>query len=142
MDFSFRQISTNLCISFGTAHNHFQETGGVQARTSHNVGRAVSSDKELIVVDLLLHDPSLYLSEVCQKLREIAGIEASPATTCQIIHRNGFTLKKIKQQQSLEARRRFAAKVRFYNVQQFLWLDETGSDRRDKMREFGYKSQG
>ena len=148
MEFTFRQISINLCISVGTAHNHFkrfQETGYVQARTGHNGSRAVSSHEELIVVGLLLDDPSLYLSEVCQKLREITGIEASPATVCRVIHRNGFTRKKIKQvaiQQSVEARGRFAAEVQFYNVRQFVWVDETGSDRRDQMRKFGYSLKG
>ena len=56
-------------------------------------------------MEVLLDDPSMYLSEVCQKIAALTGIEVSPATICRIICRNGFTRKKLRivaLQQSVE----------------------------------------
>ena len=90
---------------------------------------------------LLFDDPSVYLSEICLKMMTLAGIDVSPATICHVIHRNGFTRKKIQQvalQRSVEHSGKFFAEIQFYNPNQFVWVDETGSDRRDQMRKFGY----
>ena len=53
-----------------------------------------------------------------------------------------MTMQHHAKQRSLEQRGRFLAEIQFYNVQQFVWLDETGSDRRDHMRKFGYSLVG
>lgn len=149
MDLSFREIASNLCLSLGTVYNHFKrfkETGDVSATASNRVStRVLSEHEELIIVGLLFDNPAIYLSEVCQKIVTLAGIEVSPATVCRVIHRNGFTRKKIQLvalQRSVEHRGRFFAEIQFYQVNQFVWLDETGSDRRDQMRKFGYSSKG
>lgn len=149
MELSYREISKNLCLSLGTVHNHFklfEHTGEVAAKTSNREAtRTLSEYDELTVVGLLLDDPSMYLSEVCQKIAALTGIVVSPATICRVIHRNGFTRKKIRRvalQQSVEYRGRFFAEVQFYDVHQFVWVDETGSDRRDHMRRFGYSLRG
>ena len=149
MELSFRKISINLCLSLGTVHNHFkrfQQTGEVAPTVSNREStRALSEHDELVIVGLLLDDPSMYLNEVCQKIVTLTGIEVSPATVCRVIHRNGFTHKKIQQvalQRSVEHRGRFFAEVQFYGVHQFVWVDETGSDRRDQIRKFRYALKG
>ena len=61
----------------------------------------------------------------------LTGIEVSPATICWIIHRNGFTHKKLHNvalQNSVECRGKFFAEVLFYDVDQFVWVHETGND--------------
>ena len=99
MELAFREIATNLCPSLGTVYNHFkrfQMTGEVAPTVSNRDStRKLSQHDELIIVGLLLDDPSLYMSEVCQKISMLAGIDVSPATICRVIHRNGFTRKKI-----------------------------------------------
>ena len=42
----------------------------------------------------------------------------------------------------MEHRGSFFAEVQFYDVYQFVWVDETGSDMRDHMRRFGYSLRG
>ena len=147
MEHTFREIANNLCLSLGTVHNHFKrfQTTGEVAPTvcNRDSTRMLSPHDELIIVGLLLDDPSMYLSEVCQKISTLAGLEVSPATICRVIHRNGFTRKKLQQtalQRSVEYRGQFFAEVQFYDVKQFVWMDETGSD--DRNRRFGYSLRG
>lgn len=151
MECTFRQISRNLSISIGTAYNHFQlfkDTGDVHAlscRTRRSTSRVVTNHEELIIVGLLLDDPSLYLREVNQKLKQSTGIDVSSSTICRIIHKNGFSRKKMKQialQRTVECRGKFIADAMFYNVNNFVWVDEMGTDRRDQARKFGYSLKG
>ena len=58
----------------------------------------------------------MYLSEVCQKIVALTGIEVSPATICRVIRRNRFTRKKLRRvamQQSVEQREGFLQKFCF-----------------------------
>jgi hypothetical protein len=109
--------------------------------------RKLSQHDELIIVGLLLQldDPSLCMSEICQKISMFARLEVSPATICRVIHRNGFTRKKLQQialQRSVEYRGQFFAEAQFYDIKQFVWVDETGSDDRNRRRKFGYSLRG
>ena len=64
---------------------------------------------------------------------------------CRVIHRNGLSRKKLHHmalQLSGEHRGRFLAEALFYNASQFVWVDETGSDCRNRMRTFGYSLRG
>ena len=149
MELPFREIAKNLSLSLGTVHSHymrFEQTGEVAPTRANRKGtRSLSEHEELFIVGLLLDDPSVYLSEVCQKIETLTGINVSSATVCRVIHRNGFTRKKIQQvalQRSVEHRGRFFAEVQFHRVSQFVWVDETGSDRKDQIRKFGYALKG
>ena len=150
MDFSFRSIAKHLCISVGTVSNHlkrFEETGDVlpSKPMASSYNRALDDHQQLFVVGLLLDNPALYLSEVCQKVKQAMGIDVSPSTVCRIIRAHGLTRKKIRQvalQRSVEQRGRFIAEVGFFSVDQFVWVDETGCDRRDQIRKFGYSLRG
>jgi len=53
-----------------------------------------NGQQELWIMGLLLHNPSLYLGEICQKIAHVFEIQVSPATVCHIIHRHGFTRKR------------------------------------------------
>ena len=149
MQLSFRAIATNLSISVGTVYNIcklFEATGEVDSTTpSREETRSLNGHEELIVIGLLFDNPSLYLSEICQKVIDIIGIEVSVSTACRIIHRHGLTRKKVQQvalQRSVEFRGKFLAEVQLYNKEQLVWIDETGCDRRDQVRKFGYALKG
>ena len=151
MELSFRKIADNRCLSLGTVHKHFkrfQLTGKVAPAkvSSRESTRALSERDELTVVGLLLEDPSMYLNDVCQKMMMLTGIEVSPATIiCRIIHRNGCTRKKLHHvalQRSVECRGKFFAEILFYDVHQFVWVDENESDHKNCMRKFGYALSG
>lgn len=148
MELKFRDIANNLCISLGTVHNHFkrfQETGDVSPVSQSNRETSLNDHQELILVGLLFDNSALYLREVCLMIKQATGIQVSPSTVCRIIRKHGLTRKKIKQvalQRSIEQRGKFMAEVQFFRPNQLVWVDETGCDKRDQIRKFGYSLKG
>ena len=51
---------------------------------------------ELFIVGFVLENPGVYLSELCEKVASVSGINVSKATMCRLIHRHGITRKKIR----------------------------------------------
>ena len=94
----------------------------------------LTEQQELLVIGLLLDAPTLYLSEVCQMVLRIAGVQVSPPTICRIIHRNGLTRKKIALQRSSVYRGDFKAEVQWFSPDKFVWVDETGCNKKDQIR--------
>ena len=107
--------------------------------------KKVDNSGELFILGLLLENPSLYLGEICQEINSTFAVRVTPSTVCRIIHRNGFTRKKIQQvakQRSVEFRGKFFTEVQHYQPEQFVWVDESGCDKRDHIRKFGYALRG
>ena len=75
MELPFRAIARNLSVSVGTVYyicKLFEQTGSVDPdRTST---RVLSQYNELVVIGLLMENPSLYLGEVCHRIEDITGI--------------------------------------------------------------------
>ena len=72
---------------------------------------------------------------------DVTGISVSPSTICRIIHRNGLTRKKVQQvalQRSSQYRNAFMSQVLVFQPEMFVWVDESGCDRRDHVRRYGY----
>ena len=149
MELSFRDTARNLSVAVSTVHSiykRFQETGDMSPTAPVcEEKRVLTGQQELIITALLWSEPTLYLSEICQKVFRITGIQVSPSTICRVIHKNGLTGKKVQQvalQRSIDYRCDFMAEVQMFDAKQFVWVDETGWDRRDKVRKFGYALRG
>ena len=87
----------------------------------------------------------MYLGEVCRKVEDVTSKKVSSSTVCRIIQRHGFTRKKIQQvalQRSIAYRGDFMAEMHFTVEHMIVWLDETGCDKRDHARKFGYAMKG
>ena len=150
MELSFRKIAKNLNVSVGTVHNiykRFEDTGevGHTSQSRREVTRILGKQQELLVIGLILVNPSLYLRELCLKVHEVTFIMVSASTICRILHAHGLTRKKIKQvalQRCAEYRGDFIAEVQHYDPTQFVWIDESGCDARDHVRKYGYALRG
>ena len=150
MELPFRKIAKNLNLSLGTVHNmykRFEQTGDVQRNKPlrREYLRALNGQQELLLISLILENPSLYLSEMCKAVHEMTGLEVSASTLCRVIHRHGLTRKKIQQvakQRSDVYRGRFMAEIQLYSREQFVWIDETGCAAKDHIRRFGYALLG
>lgn len=150
MGMSFREIASRLQIGVGTAHRlykRFEESGEVspKKRGSRPESRKLDDLHELYVLGLVLENPSLYLRELCQKIKEATGTTVSSSCVCKLLHRNGFTRKKISQiakQRCVEFRGDYMARILHYPRDYLVFLDETGSDHRDHIRKFGYSMRG
>ena len=149
-NYSFREIASRLMISVGTAHRiykRFETTGDVLPlqRSARHSCRKLDELHELYVICLILDNPGLYLTEICQKILEATNVSVSQSTICRVLHRNGFTRKKILQvakQRCMDYRAAYMADVLDFKREMFCWIDETGCDNRDHTRKFGYALRG
>ena len=93
----------------------------------------------------VLDKPGIYLNELQQLLTATNQVQVDSSTIWRTLRRLGFTHKKIKQlpmQRSNEARVEFMAEISAYDPSMLVWLDETGCDKRNFVREYGYALQG
>ena len=118
-------ITRNLSVSTATVHNickRFELTGCVDPHKLDRANaRVFSLYVEMLIIGLLMDNPSLYLGEICSKIAEITCIRVTPSTICRIIHRHGLTRKKIQQvalQRSPQHRGDFMAEMQFFSVDQ------------------------
>ena len=150
LELTFKQIATRLNIAVSTAKNIyslFEITGDVESKLigPRRELRKLDDHMELLILGLILDNPSLYLSEVCEKIEELSGILVSQATVCRLLKKYGLTRKKVRQialQRSDSLRGAFIAQALLYKRELFVWVDETGCDRRNCIRKFGYAFRG
>ena len=150
MDLSFRKIAERLSISPGTAFNvfkRFEQTRSVEAKKPRCRPECCKLDghHQLYIIGLVLDNPSMYLGEICLEIRNVTGVEASPSTICKLLAKYGFTRKKIQHvalQQNLAYRGSFISNISSYQKEMIVWVDETGCDKRNLLRKFGYSLRG
>ena len=151
LEYSVQQVTTNLGISASTVRRIgqlFDSTGSVDKQSCPDRGLALkvlTTYDEFIIMELVLQRPGIYLREICRELQQSTGTDVSEPTVCRFLQKAGFTRTKIQHvasQQSEEFRARFAAEMQQYEPDMLVFIDETGTDRRDSMRKFGYSLRG
>ena len=71
----------------------------------------------------------------------ITGTIVCISTICRTVHRLGMTRQKVRYvalQQSVDQRVMFMADISMSEPEMIVWLDETGSDRKNSVRAYGY----
>lgn len=89
----------------------------------------------------VLHQPGIYLHEVQNQLYCATGKLVHVSTICRTLSQLGLTRQKMRVialQQSEELRLRFMAEISIFDPNMLLWIDETGSDQRNCIRQYGY----
>lgn len=101
--------------------------------------------EEFSVMESLLAQPEIYLSELQSELFHNTGTWASISTIFRTIQRLGFSRKKLKQivlRRSDSLRAEFMEEMSYLPADMIIWLDETGSDKHSEHRKFGYHLRG
>ena len=114
-------------------------------RATGNHSNGLSDFEAFTVIQSILHNPKAYLEEVRQELYDITGRWVHQSTICRTIHKHGFTRKKVQSialQQSEIKRIQFMADISAYNPEMLIWIDESGCNRRNAIRLFGYSVRG
>ena len=127
----------------------FDETGNVQKKkypVNLGTSRLTEIDK-LIILELVLDKPGIYLHEIAHKLVEETGTEVNISTICRYLQESGFTRQKMiitATQRSNILRAEYLLDISVYkgHPELFVFIDETGADRRDAMRRFAYSLRG
>ena len=150
-ELTFPEIGSRLGIAPSTVHRTFRtfmETGHVQPKGNNEPKlhqRKLDDYLSMFIVGLILESPSLYLKELCTRVKEVSGVDVCMSTICKLLHKHGFTRKKIRNvalQRSVQLREDFMAQVLLYKKELFVWLDETGCDNTSYMRKYGYAIRG
>ena len=98
----------------------------------------------MIISTIVVQQPGIKLRELQAQLVEY-GIEVGQSTICSFFHKNRFSYQKMV----LIARQRddylwmlFACDVSTHDSRMFIFIDETGADRRNLIRKHGYSLRG
>ena len=111
----------------------FHATGSVAPKDSTGgPGKVLTEAEQFLVLQSLIHYPSLFLHEIQSQLHESVGKWIHASTIYRTIHQHKFT-QVIALQQSQEPRIRFMAEVSGYSPDMLIWVDETSSDRRNSI---------
>ena len=149
---TYREIAESLNVDKSTVSRTvalFDSTGDV-ARKDHppNLGtRVLTNIDKLFILELVIDRPGVYLREIQDELTVETGTLADTSTICRFLHASGFTRQKL----CLSAKQRIDSLVAQYQMdisvysghpELFVFVDETGADRRDCIRRFGYSIRG
>ena len=140
------KIAANLCVDTSTVQrivSKFDATGEVSKKrySAPNVTVKLSKPVQLTVLQLVLKKPDTYLWEIQQEL----NLDVSESSICKLLKRSKFSRKKLQLiaiQRDFELRALFTSDVSVYNQHNLIFIDETGCDRRDAIRKYGYGLRG
>ena len=123
--------------------NLFLQSGDVVPRTrSYGPNRLLGDYEQLILLRLIIENPGIYLEEIQSKLYEVFGVDVSAPKICRTLKIMWCSRQHIALQRCEDTRTRFMAEISIYNAAMFVWIDETGCDRRNSMRRYGYSVRG
>ena len=145
---TLKEIASNLCVDASTVMRitkKFDAIGQVSksSRPSRNSSRAVKLSRpiQFTILCLLLDNPSLYLREIQRELSYTFNLDVSSAAICRFLKRSHFSRKKmqlIALQRDQCLRDAYVRDVSLYRNNFMVFVDETGCDRRDIHRKYGY----
>ena len=150
LEYSYKDISMNLNVDLSTVWRvvkFFRETGCVDKKgyPHERAFRKLTAPHELTIIHLVLSRPGIYLREIQVELWEAMGAEIGPSDICRFLHKVGFSRQRMKLvalQRDKEIRAQFVSDVSIYEPEMLMFLDETGADRRDSLRKYGYSLRG
>ena len=148
LDYPVKNVSENLCVDPSTVRRTlklFDTTGTVEKKMyPDNHGKKLSSADKLHILELVLERPGIQLQELSSELCA-RGTLVCESTNCRFLQKSNFSRKKmtlIAIQQSEALRARFVAEISQYSPNMLVFVDETGSDRKDAIQRFGYSLRG
>ena len=146
----YSEIACNLCVDVSTVKRTvklYNQTGSVSKKVYDKSGlpRKLTETVKYYIIQLILQHPGIYLREIVAELREILAVELSESAICGFLCSHGFSRQKmqmIAQQRDEVERSRYVSELTVYNPEMFIFLDETGSDRRNVHRRYAYSWRG
>ena len=147
---SYQRIANTLYVHVSTVrrivsrYNSFSDVTPTRYRPgpSRLLGQP---DVYNVILEALLDRSNMYLHEIRELLFEKTGIQASITTIYRTLRRLGLTRKRLRRicmRQNDIRRREFMEEMSYIDPSMILWLDETGSDKRNARRTHGYHIRG
>jgi len=147
---SYGKIAQNLNVEKSTVCRTlqlFHTTGNVMKEEylRENGFRKLTSPAQLFILQLTLEKPGIYLHEIQTELWDFLQIDVNISTIYRLLHESGFTRQRlrctaIRRDEML--RQQFILDVSVYTPEMLIFLDETGADRCNMLRKYGYSMRG
>jgi len=119
----------------------FNVTGQVEKAIRRNgCCTKLSNSNKHLLIDLILSNPGIFLRELQEELQK-AGCCVNVSTVCRAVNKMGLSRQKITHialQRSELERVQFIAEMSAFDPTMIVWIDETGCDRRNALRHYGY----
>ena len=144
------KIAENLSVDRSTVSrilSLFHHTGNVSKKvySKENVFRKLTEPAQILILKLVVSKPGIYLKEIQTELLLVLMLEVDTSTICRFLHSNGFShqkMTKVAIQRDCFFRQRYCMDIAVYHPEMLVFLDETGADRRNYLRKFGYSVRG
>ena len=124
----------------------YHSTGDVVANHQQHGPQGILTEFEQIsILQSLANNPTMYLDELQSELFDLTGTSVHISTICRTVQRLGLTRKKVQLvalQCSISKQAQFMAEIFMFEPHMLVWVDETGSTRRNSVRAFGYSLKG
>ena len=111
-----------------------------KAYLAEKVHRELNDPAKFYILYLVHERPGIYLREIQSELLTQLGLDFTVSTICKFLHKAGLSHQRLKtyaSQRDETLRAQFAFDVSLYNQDMIIFLDETGTDRRDTFRKKG-----
>ena len=105
----------------------------------------LTDEVQLILLEVVLEQPGIKLHELRTELKYFTGTEVATSTIYQFLYKSGLSKQKIRiaaSQRDADLRSRFVSELSVYKAEMFIFLAETGTDRRDMLRRDVYSLSG
>ena len=125
----------------------FHSTGAVSKKVfaKDRSFRILTEPGQLLILHLVTNKPGVYLREIQEELLLQLMIEVAISTICRFLNKNGFSYQKMAHiaiQRDEYFRQKYLMDVSVYQPEMFIFIDETGADQRNCLRQFGYSVRG
>ena len=85
--------------------------------------------------------PGIKLQEIQEELLNSLSVNIHISNICRFLQKSGFTRQKLRitaTQRDDFLRQQYISEVSIYSPEMLIFLDETGTDRRNTLRHYGY----
>ena len=103
--------------------------------------RKITPPVQLLILHLLIEKPGISLKEIQQEVLETLLVDICESAIFRFLQISGFTYQKLRivaTQQDQFCRQVFISDISVYNRDMLIFIDETGADRRNCIRKYGY----
>ena len=119
----------------------FDDDGVVDpTEQKHGPERKLDAFEEMTLVQSLLNKTRT--DELQTDLYNSTGTIVSLSTICRTLRRLGFTRKKLRHVVLRHSEIEFVELMSYVDANMIVWVDETGSTRREGIRAYGYSLRG
>ena len=150
LGFTYDCIAEDLCVDKSTikrTEDRFKQSGNVSKKSypKEKAARKLTLPAQLLILQLVMDNPAIYLHEIQKELKHLLLIDVDVSNICRFLHKSGLTRQKlctVAVQQKEFLRQQFISDISVYSTDIFIFVDETGADRRNMLRKYGYSFCG